>query len=349
MTPWFSLILPCYNVEQYVERCVQSILSQEFSDYEIILVDDGSTDQTPIICDALAEKHSCIRVLHQENGDPSSARNAGLNVAQGRYVWFIDSDDWIEAGALRSLYEASAETNPDVLKFDYSRIEDVSHRVICEVESGLHTGGELEKLRRMGYCAQRGYGMSGCMHVYRREMLEEHHIRFVSERKIGSEDVLFTIQVLFHAQSLYMLHQPFYNYERRNGSLSQSYMPDLVQRYTAFREWLMAFYRSNCVLQRYERLVNRFYLWHLIMGTCVRQEYTIVPKWQTMRDARKQVRKLLSLNAVQDAVTHADQTGFTWRKKIQMLAIRLRMEPLFYWLYVVRPSRKSERRRKEKK
>ena len=119
MAPYFSIILPIYRVENYLLRCVQSVLNQGFTDYEMILVDDGSPDGCPAMCDRLAEEYSCIRVLHKENGGLSSARNAGMEIACGQYIWWVDSDDWMEPDGLQKLYDATAEGLPDMVKINH--------------------------------------------------------------------------------------------------------------------------------------------------------------------------------------------------------------------------------------
>ena len=345
MTPYFSLILPCYNVEKYVARCVQSILTQDFADYEIILVDDGSTDGTPALCDALAAEHGCIRVIHKENGGAASARNAGLGTARGKYVWFVDPDDWISPDALRMLHQASVADAPDVLKFNYNRIEEALREIRCEVKSGIYVGSNLEQLCQMAYRWPGKYGMSGCMHVYFREMLQTNHLVFVSEREIGSEDVLFTLQVLFHARSLVMLDQPLYNYERRSGSLSQTYNPNMCKQFVAFRTYIVDYLQRNQAPQEYMPLVERFFLWRLVVGGAMLQEYNAIPLVYTVREARKNVASMMALKLVRQAARKADRKEMPWQKKIQQVALRIGIEPLFYWLYYAKPRRIAEQRR----
>ena len=102
--PKVSVVIPVYKVEQYLRRCVDSVLAQTLSDLEIILVDDGSPDHCPEICDEYASKHENIRVIHKPNGGLASARNAGMKVATGQYLFFLDSDDWLDADGLEQLY-----------------------------------------------------------------------------------------------------------------------------------------------------------------------------------------------------------------------------------------------------
>lgn len=119
-----SIIVPIYNVAPYLRKCVDSLLAQDISDYEIILVDDGSPDECPKICDEYATIYSNIRVIHQENAGLSAARNSGIAVAQGDYIWFVDSDDYIEPNVLGALMEQIERDNLDILRFRYQNVRE---------------------------------------------------------------------------------------------------------------------------------------------------------------------------------------------------------------------------------
>ena len=109
--PEISVIVPVYKAEQYLERCVKSILEQTYQNFELILVDDGSPDGSPILCDKWAEKDSRVHVIHKKNGGASSARNAGLKIAKGNWIAFADSDDWLNEIALKTLYDLAKKYN----------------------------------------------------------------------------------------------------------------------------------------------------------------------------------------------------------------------------------------------
>ena len=117
--PEISIIVPIYNVEQYLKRCVDSILAQTFKDFELILVDDGSPDSCPFICDEYARIDSRIKVIHKANGGLSDARNAGLEMAMGNYIAFVDSDDWIASDTYEYLYELIKKNKADVVSGSY--------------------------------------------------------------------------------------------------------------------------------------------------------------------------------------------------------------------------------------
>lgn len=112
---YFSVIVPVYNVQQYLEQCIESVLRQSYTNYEIILVDDGSTDGSTEICDRYVTNYPFVKVIHQENGGISAARNTGLDCATGKYVLFLDSDDFISSNALQSFYEVTAESGVEAV------------------------------------------------------------------------------------------------------------------------------------------------------------------------------------------------------------------------------------------
>ena len=117
MTVKVTVIVPVYKVEQYLKRCVDSILKQTVEKIEVILVDDGSPDTCPVICDEIAKKDDRVRVVHKKNGGLASARNAGLTIAKGEYIVFVDSDDWIEPNMLEELLEKANNGNYDFIRF----------------------------------------------------------------------------------------------------------------------------------------------------------------------------------------------------------------------------------------
>lgn len=329
MTPYFSVILPIYNVAPYLQRCVQSVLEQSFREFELILVDDGSTDESPEICDQLGVQHECIRVIHKENGGLSSARNAGMEIARGTYIWFVDSDDWVARDALQILFEASS-ARPDMVKCNYVRAEGREVPFFSNVCPGLYQDGK--KLLDAAMLTPGKFCLSAWSHIYRREFLEKNELAFVSERIIGSEDYLFNLQALAVAESVHVIPDQLYFYELRDGSLSQKYKKDLPERYLCLYAKLREFYDRIGLLGEYERKICRFFAWHLIRATCMTGEYA-VSAGHTLAEGRENVRRILRIPEVQYAVKRCDSTGLNWKKRIQLLAMRWRQESIFYRMH----------------
>ena len=128
-----SVIIPIYNVERYIRECLQSVARQSFSAYEVLMVDDGSTDQSGRIAQEYADRYSRFRLIHKENGGLSSARNAGLEQAKGMYVCFVDADDYITEDYLCRLYEKAEETNADMVIADYREVEEQGNIIVKEL------------------------------------------------------------------------------------------------------------------------------------------------------------------------------------------------------------------------
>lgn len=340
MSPYFSLILPVFNVEEYLERCLRSVLSQSFSDYEIILVDDGSKDSSGAICDAYASKNANIRVIHKKNGGLSSARNAGLEKASGKYIWFVDSDDWIEPGALEQLHKACAVSEPDIVKFGYFRGVGQGRECKGIAKGGSYQGDALERLRRLAFCAGGKYILSAWSHVYRTEFLKEQNLSFVSEREIGSEDYLFNLTALLRAESVVVLTKPLYSYELRSSSLTQQYKPDLPQRYSRLYDLLKK--ENEGSKGNRDKLIDRFYVWHLIAGTCFPHEYLTITPEHDLTAARKRVCKMLREPEFRQALINSDRTNLRWQRRVQWVAMLMKFEYVFYYLHVIKPSRKKD-------
>ena len=342
MAPYFSIILPIYNVAPYLERCVQSVLDQNYRDYELILVDDGSTDASPEICDRLASQHDCIQVIHKENGGLASARNAGTQMAQGEYIWWVDSDDWISQDALELLYNASFEKKPDIVKFNYIRVEQEAYPCTSCVAPGYyHDENALTELLTAGFFRTEKFTLSACTCIYSRSFLDKNYLRFVSERVVGSEDYLFNLEVLLLAKSVQIIESKLYYYEQRTGSLTQRYKKNLPDRYRKLFMLLRQYFADAGALDRYNAKICRFFAWHLMHGTCISNEYKVSYD-HSIKDGRRNVYQFLGYPELRYAIKHCDKTGLGWKQKLQLLSMRLRLEPVFYFLYVVKASPKRK-------
>ena len=220
-----TVIVPVYNVQNYLEKCVRSILAQTFSDFELIMVDDGSTDESPRICDQLAQADSRVTVIHKPNGGLSSARNAALDIAQGKYIAFIDSDDYVEPRLLEKTVAAMEAGNYDWCAYGM-RKEDTQGNLlepVCFKPRTLRIENEQE---RMAFLLKNllnyRIGWEACSHLYRGDIIRENKLRFVSERQVFAEDLLFSFTYWLYAASCIVLEEPLYHYLQRSGSLMEA-------------------------------------------------------------------------------------------------------------------------------
>lgn len=208
-----SVIVPIYKVEEYLDRCVRSIAEQTYGDLEIILVDDGSPDGCPAICDAWAEKDGRIKVIHKENGGLSDARNAGMAIATGEYVAFIDSDDSIEPDFIQTLYDSITEYNADVAECAVSYVDEGGNTLRERNSAPMAEMGKIEALRRL--VLEDGVYQTVWNKLYRREVVAD--IPFA----IGKyhEDEFWTYQVFDRIEKLAVVHDSLYNYLQRGSSI----------------------------------------------------------------------------------------------------------------------------------
>ncbi len=210
----FSIIVPVYNVAEYIHRCVDSLLCQTFKDIEIILVDDGGTDDCPSICDEYAAREQNIKVVHKTNGGLSDARNAGIAVALGQYIMFVDSDDYVEADACER-FAVFAGKGYDVLIGDAvveGGICPLGH--IAPNTDRVYTGREYLKASHKEGKAP----MAAWLNIYRREFLIQNRLEF--RYGILHEDEQFTPRALLAAATVIVTGISFYHYIIRKGSIT---------------------------------------------------------------------------------------------------------------------------------
>ena len=221
----FSVIVPIYNVEEYIERCIDSILSQTFTDFEVILVDDGSPDNCPKICDDYGKKDKRVRVIHKPNGGLVSARNVGIFAAKGRYITYVDSDDWIKPNLLQFVHDRMAESSApvDMVLFASENVySDHITKTHNMVKEGWYDRERLEKEVFPYLLSDRRKGFSiGDMiqgHSWnkpcRRELQIEHYVR--DERIRMFTDVPMTYECLLNCQNVYICNEPLYMYNQTN-------------------------------------------------------------------------------------------------------------------------------------
>ena len=216
-----SIIVPMYKVEQYLCRCVDSLLTQDLSceEYEIILVEDGSPDGCPAICDEYASTHANVKVVHRENGGLSAARNSGIEVAQGQYVQFVDSDDYLEPNVLKTLVDKMDAEHLDVLRFNYQNVNERYEVFEPNKISKPFVDYRDEACDGLTFLNERlGYGCYAWQFMLRWELLEN----CVFKEGIYFEDMEWTPRLLLKASKVTSTSLMVYNYLMRQGSITQS-------------------------------------------------------------------------------------------------------------------------------
>lgn len=272
-----SVIIPVYNTEKYLDRCVGSLISQSISNIEIVLVDDGSTDGSPAICDNYALKDSRIRVIHKENAGQGLARNDGMKAAKGKYICFLDSDDYYESDTCEILSAIMDSTGADMCSFGY-QIDDKDGNVVTTfpVKAREYCGQEIRDSFILHFFGDTPLeddlrGVFSCMSVFRKDLLEKNAISFPSERVVSSEDAAFCLEYCKHVEKAVTLDRCFYHYCQNEVSFSKGYRADRFQLMQAHIRMLEGFaeYYGN-----YDKVSDRIGMsaWINLMA-CYKQEY----------------------------------------------------------------------------
>lgn len=222
MNPTVSIIVPVYNAESTIARCIESILNQDYTDFELLLVDDGSQDSSGSICDNYASLDSRVHVIHKENSGVSDSRNLALDTACGTYLQFLDSDDWITPNATGLLVQSAERYHCDLVISDFYRVvgERVSHK--GDIEDDCVMTREEFASHMIENPADFYYGVLWNK-LFRREIVEAYHLRMDSDIS-WCEDFMFNLEYIRHADVFYALQVPIYYYVKTKGSLASQGM-----------------------------------------------------------------------------------------------------------------------------
>ena len=230
--PKVSVIVPVYQVEAYLPECLDSILSGGFSDYELILVDDGTRDGCPAIMEAYAARDARVRLLRKENGGLSSARNAGLDAARGEYVAFLDSDDRAAAGWLEDAVRAAEENRAELVIYNYRKFDETGVRPpeLPIADEVLELAGSRLRDYFYRYWLPYRHGQEAWCRLYRRDVIERHGLRFAPNDAVFAEDTLFSFMYLMRVTRLAALSGAYVDYRQRGDSLMALQKPRLAAR-----------------------------------------------------------------------------------------------------------------------
>lgn len=249
--PLFSIISPVYNVDKYLERCINSVINQTFSDFEYILIDDGSTDLSGSICDEFAERDSRIKVIHKDNGGVSSARNSGIDASLGRWILFVDSDDTLDINALAVIKDSLNNNDVDLLIYGINTIS----------KDGIVKASSLNLNKRAFYnkdsirsallpyaCCSSSFVNSPCNKVYSSSLVQKEKNYFPS--RVRGEDWLFNVKYLQCIASAMSIEDTLYNYYLHTGSAMTKFVPE------QFVLWEENWDVKKTLIQRYSLSVD---------------------------------------------------------------------------------------------
>lgn len=262
--PKTSVIVPVYNVEDFVEKCARSVLRQTEKDLELILVDDGSTDNSGRLCDQLAAADSRVRVVHQENQGLGGARNTGIDHAQGEWLLFVDSDDWLEPDILEKALAAAGKAQAEMAVFPF-RTVDMAGKELAVFDDGLPKGIglTLEETPEMLFISPCAWNK-----LYHARLFQESGVRYPP--RVWYEDIRTTFKLLPHCKRVVFLEDTGYNYLQRPGSIMNNLKlarnREIIE---AFND-LLGWYRERGLFEKYRQELEYLTVLHVLLTASVR-------------------------------------------------------------------------------
>lgn len=299
--PQISIIVPVYNGEKYLERCINSILEQSISDFELILVDDGSDDNSGVICNKAAAKDKRVKVFHIPNGGVSCARNLGIENASGKYITFVDSDDYIETDHIRNILIKGEE------ELSYGGYKNVDHDKVVDFWCPMEQIVAIEEYKcNFEFCWRENplcFVWCGC---YKTDIIKNNDLKFDVNVSLG-EDILFNIRYLKYCKTIRLVSKTTYFHNKVESSLVHKYYPERLKKEKLECQILEEFIESK-------NLKMRWYYWHIALN-----HFAIWSKkgdYKIRKDAKIKMRKAFKDSYFKEAILYIRKNG-TLDEKIE--------------------------------
>ena len=328
-----SVVVPVYNVEKYLRECVDRLLRQTVPAHEIILVDDGSKDNSGVICDEYAAQYTQVKVVHKQNAGLGMARNTGLEHVTGDFVTFVDSDDFCQTDMLEHFVNMVSETGCDTCKIGYNRV-DLSGGLLYPdaLVPNSYRGVDVRKQllpRMVGSAPDKkdSIPMSAWCTLYSIDIIRTHDLWFVSERQWISEDIIFNIAYYMYAKHVVLSDYIGYNYRTNPKSLTTSYRPD------RFEKCLAIYHEEKRLLSElglYEICCNRLIRQFLVyMRMCFAQLTPQVSKLPRA-EALRQIREICANQQVQQMIWDYPVKKLGIKQQVFVYLVKFRMADVLY-------------------
>lgn len=324
MVPKITIIVPIYNVEHFIEKCIRSIINQSFREIEVILVDDGSTDKSGNICDEFASSDSRIIVIHKENAGLGYARNTGLEIAKGKFVSFIDSDDWVDLCLYEKVVNFAEKENAEMIEFGLRKIDfnNISTNLDFFSEKKLvFDKDDIINIVFPSYLAKGKSIVSSsvCTHLYLRNIINHHKIRFYCERDIYTEDYLFNLKYLWYCNKLVIINELLYNYRNNDISLTKSYRPKYLEAILNRNNIVFDFIKEIGKYDEYEKLVIMRFA--EIAPSFVFNEFKRYKKVSN-NEIISELKYILTNQEIHNALKYYNICNITFKKRIIIILMK---------------------------
>lgn len=342
-----SVIIPVYNVEKYLDRCVSSVLEQTYKNLDIILVDDGSPDNCPKMCDEYINKDSRIKVVHKENGGLGFARNSGLDVATGKYVTFVDSDDWIEKDHIENLHRVICENSADVVIGAHTSVDTSGNKTLQHLllKEGVYEGDRITDeivLPLIGpdvdFPNDIQITSSSCMNLYSMEHIKNCNLRFISEKYAVAEDLYFNIDFFSTCKKIVSFDETGYCYFENNASISRKYSPKRFERTLNFYKKINEQAKQYGITERISFRADRSFLMKIRVAIRL-----IVVSDLKRKEKKQEIRAILNNDVVRRVLSNYPVEKYIASMRALVKLMKKRNVNGVYTLMYYRESAKQNR------
>lgn len=335
-----SIIIPAYNAEQYLSKCLDSLVKQKVCSFEVIVVNDGSLDQTESIVLEYKRQYSFIKLLNKENGGVSSARNMGLQFAKGEFIGFVDPDDYVDANMFLEMLNVTREKNVDIVMCGYREVYESnnSYEVVSSIREGVYNEEEIKTdilTRLIGinkYDLQNNleHGIFGQVWrcIFRRNIITTNELLFLEGVDYG-EDEIFLITYLMHSSSFYMLNKPLYNYVRHKTSLTMS------KNISKMNRNMITLIEKKYEILKYFKVYKTFeeeyyyYVCRRVIEVLLNQEYN------NFKGLYKNIKKIINNSIIYNVILNESKYLYSSKISIKIILINIKKrKSIFLILYL---------------
>lgn len=311
--PLISVIVPVYNVEEYLPKCIDSIINQTYRNLEIILVDDGSPDNSPKICDEYAKKDKRIKVIHKKNGGVSSARNYGIKESTGEFISFVDADDWVDRKYIEVLYSTSIEYNSDYVCCGYNRVYNNKKEEINSTGDVIeYTNNEyLIKLLNV----QNSYGFCH-MKLIKKNALKS--VRF-DEKLLVGEDALFNVMLCNNISKAVVVNKPLYNYRFNSNSVVRKYDANYVTKYENSMKKMSKYIGKNYKDVTITQQLYNYIAYHVLL---ISVNYCFHP---LNKNQLSSIKNVCNISLFKEAIKKSNYDSLSLSRKISLFTLKYKL------------------------
>lgn len=325
MEELISVIVPIYNAEKYLKRCIESIINQTYKNMEIILINDGSKDNSKKICNEFLEKDCRIKLINKENEGVSAARNYGINVAIGKYISFVDADDWLEKNFLLEMYNKLKEYNVDYVTCGYNRAYDNCVKMLNnDLKEELVSPNEyIIKILNV----QNGYGFAH-MKLIRKNAIG--NIRFNTNISVG-EDAFFNIQLCKKIDKFLIYNKALYNYYFNQNSVVRNYDKNYCNKYLNSMNLMNSYIRNNYLDSEVIQNLYNYIAYHILL-ICV--NYCYHP--ENNNKSIKLIREVCNIELFKKSIKNSNYKNLSITRKVSLFSLKNRLYVIMALICIIR-------------